>query len=377
MQHPKYIYRLFVHLMLAALLLAPVLAINGRVALASENAGAVYTQSNEPGGNEILVFHRAANGSLSFADSYATGGTGTGAGLGSQGAVILSRNNRFLLAVNAGSDEISLFRVTPEGLELLDVAGSRGDMPISLTNYGRFVYVLNAGGAGNIAGFRISDQGKLRFIQGSIRLLSNGGSGAGVGPAQVEFTRDGKQLIVTEKATNLIDVYEVREGGAAEEPEVFDSAGQTPFGFAITKQGTLVVSEAFGGAVDASALSSYKVSEDGLDVVSPSVATHQTAACWVVITENGKYAYTTNAGSSSVSSYKIGNDGAITLLESVAGQTGAGPTDMDLSRNSSYLYTMDGGSDAIGSFQVKEDGSLVKIDFDEGLPASSVGMAAR
>jgi 6-phosphogluconolactonase (cycloisomerase 2 family) len=377
MVYQKNIQRVFIRVLLAMMLLAPLLAIHSGAAYAAGTAGAVYTQSNETDGNEALVFHRAADGSLVFADSFATGGSGNGAGLGSQGSVILSRNNRFLLAVNAGSDDISLFLVTPDGLELLDVASSEGDMPISLTNYGRLVYVLNAGGAGNIAGFRITAQGKLAFLPGSVRPLSNGGSGAGVGPAQVEFSPDGRQLVVTEKMTNLIDVYKVGRGGVAEGPEVFDSAGQTPFGFAFSKRGTLIVSEAFGGAPDASALSSYEVSGGDLEVISPSVPTLQTAACWVVITNNGKYAYTTNTGSNSVSSYRIGKNGAITLLESVAGETGATPIDMDLSRNSQYLYTLDSGADAISSFRVRADGSLEKIDFDEGLPASSVGLAAR
>jgi 6-phosphogluconolactonase (cycloisomerase 2 family) len=337
----------------------------------------VYTLSNDAGGNAVLRFHRAADGSLAPAGVFDTQGLGSGAGLGSQGSLVMSDDGRWLFAVNAGSNDVSVLRITPDGLQLRDVAHSNGELPISLTNHGNLLYVLNAGGAGNIAGFRVSARGELSGIAGSIRPLSNGGSEPGVGPAQVEFTPDGKQLVVTEKMTNLIDVYEVRAGGRAAGPQVFPSAGVTPFGFAFSKSGTLVVSEAFGGAPDASALSSYHVSKNDLDVITASAPTFQTAACWVVITGDGKYAYTTNTGSNSISSYRIATNGQLRLLASAAGETGSAPIDMALSWDSQYLYSLDSGSDAISGFRVHADGSLEKIDFVEGLPASSVGLAGR
>ena len=100
------------------------------LAHAKGSPGAVYTQTNSPGGNEVLVYDRAADGALAFAGAVPTGGTGTGTGLGNQGAVVLSGDGRRLFVVNAGSDEISSFRVTPDGLALTAVGP--GTLPLAI-----------------------------------------------------------------------------------------------------------------------------------------------------------------------------------------------------------------------------------------------------
>ena len=188
---------------------------------------------------------------------------------------------------------------------LEDVASSRGVRPISVTSHGRLVYVLNAGGGAtpaNIAGFwRFG--GDLIPLPGSSRPLS----AALPDPAQVEFSPDGRRLVVTEKGTNRIVTYAVGFLGYAGAPQVSPSAGQTPFGFAFAGRRHLIVSEAFGGAPDASVLSSYALGPGGgVTPIDPNVATTETAACWVVVTGNGRYAYTTNTGSASVSGYAVG-----------------------------------------------------------------------
>jgi 6-phosphogluconolactonase (cycloisomerase 2 family) len=362
------------------LLLALLAAAPGHVSAAADTPGAVYTLSNAAGGNAVLVYNRSADGSLAFAEAVPTGGLGSGSGLGSQGSIILSDNGRFLFAVNAGSNEVSIFRVTRPGeIELVDVVDSGGMQPISLTVWRDLLYVLNAGGSGNITGFQVSNDGELAPLAGSTALLSNGGVGAAPGPAQVSFSPDGSFLVVTEKATNLIDVYTV-EGGLAAGPQVYPSAGQTPFGFAFGKDNLLVVSEAFGGAADASALSSYQVIAGGLEVISASAATTETAACWVVVTKNGRYTYTTNAGSSSVSGYSIRSGGELSLLDAdgKTGFTGAGsaPIDAALDVSSQHLYVLSGGSNTITAFALNSDGSLASIG-SVAVPAGSVGLAAR
>jgi 6-phosphogluconolactonase len=229
---------------------------------------AVYTLTNDPAGNAVKVLDRSGDGSLSPEGEFATGGTGTGAGLGNQSALVL--DGRRLFAVNAGSDSISSFRVSGHRLELIDTDPSGGDQPISLTVHDGVLYVLNAGGAGDIAGHRISSHGALSPLVGSIRPLS----GAGTGPAQVSFDPLGETLVVTEKNTNLIVTYEVDGGtGLASGPRPQASAGATPFGFAFDHRGHLIVSEAFGGAPDQSAVSSYSVEDGLIDPISPSVAT--------------------------------------------------------------------------------------------------------
>ena len=152
----------------------------------------------------------------------------------------------------------------------------------------------------------------------------------------------------------------------------------TPFGFAFAKRHDLIVSEAFGGAPGASAVSSYNVDNGTFDVISPSVGTTQTAACWVVVSDNGKYAYIANAGSGSISSYRIEKDGVISLLEAQAGLTGEGssPIDMAFSNNGKFLYALGAASDTISIFQVREDGSLESLG-SVSVPAGAVGLAAR
>jgi 6-phosphogluconolactonase len=338
---------------------------------------AVYTMTNAAEGNEVVVFQRTSDGSLTHQETVSTGGLGTGMGLGSQGAVILRDNGRRLFVVNAGSNQISVFAVRRNGLQLLDVVDSGGEMPISLTLHGRILYVLNAGGSGNITGFRVRDNGKLVPLEGSTQPLSNGGEGESPQPAQISFHPNGHLLVVTEKMTNLIDTYEVTNGIAGP-PVTHPSAGMTPFGFAFGKRNQLIVSEAFGGEPDASAMSSYIVNNDTFEVISPSVGTTQTAACWVVITKNGKYAYDTNTGSGSISSFEIGKDGTLTLLDPQAGLTGEGssPIDMDLSNNGKFLYAVGAGSSAIHIFQVNEDGSLEAMG-EVHVPAGSLGLAAQ
>lgn len=355
-----------------ALMLSLLLANFGVAFASNDNPGAVYVQTNQAGGNEIAIFHRAADGVLSFAGTVPTGGLGTGSGLGSQGSVILSNDGRWLFAVNAGSDEISAFRVDASGLTLTDKASSGGSRPTSLTLYKDLLYVLNAGGSGNITGFTVDQAGKLASLAGSTRPLS----GDATAPAQVSFSRDGSMLVVTERATNSIDTYVVGNDGLASGPAVHPSSGVTPFGFAFTQQGALIVSEAFGGAALASAVSSYDVSNGGLSVISASVPTGQTAACWIAVSKNGKFAYSTNAGSGTVSAYRVETDGSISLIDGASGVAGEGPIDASVNNNGQYLYVLNGRTHNISAFAIQADGTLVSIGTFEGLPAGSAGITA-
>ncbi len=355
--------------------LAAALLVLAAPAMASGGHGAIYTLTNSASGNGVAIFDRASDGSLTPDGTVSTGGLGTGAGLGSQGAIVLDDDRLF--AVNAGDDTISMLRVGHRGkVWLIDVAPSGGAGPISLTVHGRLVYVVNAGDAStpaNITGF-IALWGHLVPLPRSSRPLSS----AAPGPAQVEFSPDGRQLVVTEKATNLIDTYAVGRHGYASGPNAQPSAGQTPFGFAFDKRSRLVVSEAFGGAPDASVLSSYSLAGNGtITPITPNVATTETAACWVVVTKNGRYTYTTNTGSNSISGYRIGHDGALTLLDAdgVTAATGASPLDLALSRNSRFVYSLNGGAPEVQGFAVNSDGSLDVLGSVGGLPAGAVGLA--
>jgi 6-phosphogluconolactonase len=339
--------------------------------------GAVYTMSNAPDGNAVLMFDRLADGRLVRAGAVLTGGTGTGAGLGNQGGLVLSGNEKWLLAVNAGSNSISVLEVRRRGLRLVEVRPSGGSRPVSVTEHRGLVFVLNAG-SDSITGFTLGRDGRLHPLDGSDRPLS----GAGTDPAQLAFTPDGDVLVVTEKATNKIVTFAIGRHGLPGDARVQDSNGPTPFGFAFGKRDQLFVSEAFGGAENASATSSYDVDRRGLlTTISASVGTNQTANCWVVVTPNGRFAYVTNTGSGSISGYAIDFDGTIELLDAdgrtaVTGD-GSAPIDLALTDNGRFLYSLNSGANTIGAFRVRADGSLTPLPFVTGLPPGANGLAAR
>ncbi len=347
--------------------------------------GTVYTASNSSTGNEVFAYARAANGSLTFFASYATGGTGNDVelgGLGNQGGVVLSPDGRWLLVVNPGSNDVSAFAVNADGsLLLTDTEPSGGVLPTSVTIGSNLVYVLNAAEAGNIAGFTLNNQGALKPILGSIQPLSGMAITA---PAQIQFSPRGGGLVVTEKATNLIDTYSVARNGVAGPPTVNASAGETPFGFAFSRDGHLIVSEAFGGLPDIGAVSSYATNSQGeLDVITPSEPTHAAAPCWIVITKSGKFTYTTNTGSGTVTGFRINRaTGQLTQLDAdgVTAETGEGSTPIDeaLSADSRFLYVLNAGTHEIIGFRVNgANGELEETTLVEDVPVAAFGLAAR
>jgi 6-phosphogluconolactonase (cycloisomerase 2 family) len=249
-------------------------------------------------------------------------------------------------------------------------------MPISLTVKGDLLYVLNSGGSGNITGFRGAITGHLDPIAGSSMPLS----GAGVAPAQISFSPVRRVLVVTEKATNKIVTYQVGFDGRAHSPNVQNSAGDTPFGFEFTPHGYLVVSDAYGGNPGQSALSSYGVDRSGIiRLVTGPVPNMQTAACWVVISPDGRFAYTTNTGTHNISGYRIAHDGGLTLFPD-GGSTAPsdpGPIDIALSNSSLILYCLNAGGHSITSYQRNPiSGTLSLVGSVDGLPAGAAGLAA-
>ena len=348
------------------------------------HAGAVYVMTNQVE-NAVAVFRRSPTGMLTSAGEFPTGGAGDPVPQGtdpatdplaSQGALILG-NNQFLFAVNAGSNQISVLRVGRNELTMVDLVDSGGIRPISLALHEDLLYVLNEGGTPNITGFTVNDDGTLTPLPDSTQPLIGGTS---ADPAEVSFNADGTLLVVTEKAGNRINTYMIDENGLPSAPIDNPSNGMTPFGFAFNDSGTLVVSEAFGGAPNQSAVSSYSAPESGiLSVVSGSIPNSQTASCWVVTTNNGKSALVSNTGSGTISSYGIGEDGTLTLANAVAGDTGAGsaPIDMAVNNSSRFLYVIVAGTQSVASFRVERDGSLTLIDTDGGLPLGAQGIAAK
>jgi 6-phosphogluconolactonase len=333
-----------------------------------DTPGAVYTMTNDPDGNEVIMFDRDAKGMLTQVGSISTGGNGSGGGLdplASQGSLVLSQDQRWLLAVNAGSNEISVFRVLADGLALVDKVGSGGDFPVSLTIFHDLVYVLNAGSP-NITGFYLNHTGELIPLEGSTRLLGMGGF------AQVGFDPKGKNLIATDRS-GFILVYSVgKDGLPSMDPAISTSNGLVPFGFIFDRWDHLLVSEAGSGAV-----TSYDVLADGtLQVISPSVANGQTATCWIA--GNRQYAFTANTASSTISAYRVkAGKGNVVLREAVAG-IGNLDIDVAITINGRFLYTLNAGNGTVGMFKIKSEGTLVDLGMIVGgLSIFAQGIAAR
>ncbi len=349
-------------------------------------AGAVFAMTNATEGNEIVVYERFNNGTINRLRSVSTRGLGIGVDTDTQGPLRLSENNRYLYAVNPGSDNISVFEVDGTRLRFLQIIGA-GDQPLSLTIHGNLLYSLDGSVAGNgIRGFRIARNGTLTPLQDSFRMLS---SPIAV-PGEVRFSPDGRTILVTQKTTNVllapqnaIDAFSIGDDGYASAAPIRNASfGLRPFSLAFRNDGKLVVVESFNAAPNLSAASSYQFNADGtIAVISGSVANMQTDVCWVLITNDGRYVYTANFGSGTISSYSLSPSGNLTLLNGAAASLGdmSQPVDIDLSANGRYLYQLLRGTGAVAAFRIEANGALTSLGLvTGGLPVANgaSGLAA-
>jgi 6-phosphogluconolactonase len=337
--------------------------------------GAVYTLTNAAGGNGVIAFRRSPDGALAPLGTYASGGRGTGGGvdpLESQYAVVLDDDHEALFAVDAGSNQVSSFRVGADGaLTLAGTVASGGMRPNSLAVRGNLLYALNAGD-NTVSGFRATGGARLVALPQATRSLAPGASGA----AAIRFSPDGRRLVVTERLSNRIEVFPVLADGRLGDPIVTPGNGAASFGFDITPRGQLVVSETQGS------LTSYALSPSGaLTAITASIATEGAAPCWVTITSDGRFAYTTNAGSGTVAGFAIDAAGHLAALTPGAptGVAGPGAAPIDLDHvGTRFLYTLEAGQGTIGTFAIRADGTLdARPDTPAGAPASGLqGLAA-
>ncbi|MGH2649558.1 MAG: lactonase family protein [Ginsengibacter sp.] len=336
------------------------------------NGHYVYTESNEAANNRILVYKISWNGSLHYEGSTASGGAGTGAGLGSQGALVLDKNHNWLFAVNAGSNSVSSFKVNNDGsLTLAHTESSGGTGPNSVSVYGNMLYVLNHG-SDNIHGFWIGSGGTLTNIQGSTQSLS----ATSVDAPQISFTPNGDWIVVTEKATNIISTFRVKNNGSVN-PGIFTpSVGQTPFGFDFSRNRFMIVSNAVGGAAGAGSATSYITGSNGVPKdINGAVPDLQAAPCWFATTKFGRFAYTTNTATNNISSYYVAPWGGLYLVQSEAAKTDMGPLDIVVATNNYYVYELNSKSNTIGGYHRKFFGGLEFINSASGLPAAATGLA--
>lgn len=419
-------------------------------------SGAVYAMTNSLGSNQVMVYTRASNGTLSPSPTQIIATQGGGSGLqlssvdnlGSAGAVQLDPSNQFLFVVNTESASsnngqgaynsdcnqgtITSFRVGPGGtLTLIDRVFSGGLYPNSLTVRqtstfnglttvtGDLLYVLNAGGPGacgispNVTGFVVDNEGRMEPVFSTQSIASGPATGTGTNcppvglmpagdfqcglnppsfvrsPAQVRFTPDGAQVIVTVKGTNSIYVFPVQIGGTLGSGVVTQAPGPalpTFFGFTFDLNSHMLLTETFGSATAvptgaAGAVSTYYVQAGGtLAQVSADVKDQGTAACWIFFDrQSGKYAYVSNNLSNTISSYSVALDGSVTLLNASAAMA-SGPNDLTgaIEAGGSYLYAVNAASGTVGAFQINPDGSLTTLGTSTGLPVnmSAQGIAA-
>jgi 6-phosphogluconolactonase (cycloisomerase 2 family) len=332
----------------------------------------LYSESNETGSNQILIYKIRFNGSLEFEGAVASGGAGTGMGLGSQGALVLDKQHEWLYAVNAGSNSVSSFKVHNDGsLTLVHTESSGGIGPNSVSVYGNLLYVLNHG-SDNISGLRINGNGKLIPIANSTQPLTTTGTDA----PQISFTPNGEWLIVPEKVTNKINTFRIKNNGSVWPAVVTNSAGPTPFGFDFARNNLMIISNAAGGNAGAGSATSYFIGGNGaLHALNGAVDNHQSAPCWTATTKYGRFAFITNAGSNSISSYYVAPWGGLYLVNKVAAATEQSPVDIVVAKNNYFVYNLNAKSGSINEFHRTLFGGLHGTGTTSGLPLSSTGLA--
>jgi 6-phosphogluconolactonase len=396
-------------LVLIALLLKSGASVQGQEQNGGELPGKrLYVMSNQAEKNTVIVFERANDGRLTRIQEAPTGGLGSGPGvlpsflppgpgpnpLQSQNSLIATEDDRFLLAVNAGSNEISVLAVKKDGLVVTDKASSEGVFPITIASYKGLIYVINEGapatqieepnGIPTMAGFHLDSAGRLHYVPGSKRVIGAQGSN----PADVTFSLDGSHLIISEKFSNVIDVFPIQMDGRTGEPIRFPTDNLTPFGMAFAHHRVLAVTFANSFLEDGrrntvprgSTTATYQLEEDGALVpISGSVPNNQTASCWIRVTPNGRFAYVTSKGTGAISLYSVSPQGELTLMEEVAADTGqplSGPIDLAITPDGRFLYVLISFAGAVEGYHIERDGSLARITRVDGFPVPTQGIVA-
>ena len=340
----------------------------------TSNHHAVFVMTNAADKNEVIAYQRNADGSLRETQRISTGGRGSGGNndpLESQGSLTLSEDHSLLFAVNAGSGEVSVFRVEGSTLSLSDKAPSSGSEPNAIAQHGDLVYVLNTGGSSNVVGFHLEGD-QLRPIDHSIAFLSTNTAGA----ASIAISPDGQFVAVTERLTNNIDVFKVLGDGTLSPIVVNPSIGPGAFAVSFAPEGVAIVSETgAAGVPNGSAVSSYAVASGGtLQTISSSVPTLGAANCWNAVTPDGRWVYVSNAGSSTISGFAIGANGSLSALPgTVVAANPAGATNLDItvSADGKFLYSLNSRNGTIGIFAIQKDGALKNAGAVGGITPNS------
>ncbi len=358
------------------------LVATGSIAGASDGPGelgahAVFVET-DAATNTVLSYSRGPNGALTYVGTFATGGAGATAAnakadpLASQSGLVLVNDGRELLAVNPGSDTVSVFGVDGANLRLIGQVPSQGQFPDSIASRGNLVAVLNAGGTGDVAEFRLLGPW-LVAVPGGVRGLGLANSNPPDfvhGPGQVGFSPDGRFLVVTTKgSTNAYDVFSVGWGGwLSASPKVTPAQNAVPFAFSFDAAGHLVGVEASN-----SSLSTYSINADGSLTPIGTVQDGEAALCWISSARG--YFFGSNAGSGNVTSFGVASNGTPSVINAAAGTAQPGTTDSAASPDGRFLYVEAGGSGDLDVFAVSSNGTLTALQTLTGLPTPFEGIA--
>ena len=335
-------------------------------------SGNVFTQTNDANANSVLLFSPATDGTLSLIATVSTGGKGTGGGLQNQGSLALNEDRSLLFVVNAGSNDFSVFRINGATLTLASQTPSGGLSPVSISEAKGFVYVLNDGSRSastdNVSGFTVAADGTVTPIPNSTLQLSAASTSA----AQVAVGPGGDVVLVTERGTTHIDAFTLDATGAPGPITVNTSSGAIPFGFQFFDATHVFVSEEGDNAV-----SSYTVAAGKTTAITSSAANFQSATCWLAITPNGRFLYTTNTSSGTISAFAISATSAVSLIGStgVAIHASGRPIDVTVSQNGQFLYVVNAGG-ALDTYRIAAGGGLTLLQTVPALGAGLNGVVA-
>ncbi len=344
-----------------------------------QESHALFVETESPTGNHVLSYSRASDGTISFAGSYATGGVGatavgaTADPIASQDGLTLINNNTELVATNAGSNTVTVFAVDGTRLFWLQQVASLGEFPVSVASHGDLVSVVNAGGVGSLAQFRLF--GDFLVAQGvqvrSLGLANTNPPDFHHGVGEVAYTPNGQHLIIATKlSTNSFDVFSVGFNGLlGATPVVTAADNPLPFSFTFDSAGRVVSAEA-----GTSSVSTYSVNANGSLTSVGTVSDGQSALCWIS-GANG-YFFGSNAGSGNVSSFDENAGGAPQLVNDTAAIAHAGTIDSVVSPDGQTLYVESGGAGTVDAYSIGAGGSLTQIETIFNIPVASEGIAA-
>lgn len=335
----------------------------------NSNKGYLFTMSNGAASNELLQYTIKDNGALVFKNSLSTGGIGAGAGLGDQGAVTVSTDKKYIFVVNAGDNSVSSFSISFGDLNLVGKYNLTGVRPISVTQRGNLVYVLNSAGATgavSLEGFTLNaSTGALTAIASSLTQMP-----VDCNPAQISFVYD-DILVISEKSTNTLSSYTLNASHVPTNRQTKASQDVQPFGFSVSSAGRLFVTEASGN----SSISSYAVSTSGVITNISTFKNGQGGACWTVLSKDESIVYATNTGSNTISEVSISSSGSLTGNTPFSMGAGNGPLDMAVNNSGEYVYVIAGTTDKIYGYKISGTSLTALPEATMYVPGSALGLA--